>query len=179
MRYKAMSRNLLFLYLRYGIYDSAAPASFLRIGYEHPSNLDRNRKSKSPVLPSDQLPERTPRTLPPSEESANVILTSEYESQSAGMVHFGVMEIDGSASPIPVVAKIAFSSEEKYALLYEHELYTLLHQNGVQGIPKDIGLFVDLDAYGEEGSEGPYALVLSYAGRSLCGRAHTVSRKTK
>ena len=75
------------------------------------------------------------------------------------------MEVDQSGPTAEVAVKLAFSREEKSRLLQEHNLYSRLHSSGVQGISDDIGLFVDeeplLDA------QGPYALLLSYAGVSL------------
>jgi hypothetical protein len=49
----------------------------------------------------------------------------------------------------------------------EHQIYSYLRSEGVQGIPRDIGLFIDEETLLD--AEGPYALVMSYVGDSLFG----------
>ena len=121
--------------------------------------------------------------LPAPKNSFRVILTEEKQPGSTGVVHIGRLSCDDTmcsscgCAGSKVIAKIGFSSSEKDVLTDEHEIYTLLHEAGVKGTPKVIGLFCDMDQYEEDDIEGPYALVLSYAGSSLHKRAHTISRE--
>ena len=79
----------------------------------------------------------------------------------------------GPTDTAKVAVKLAFSRGKKSRLMEEHRVYSHLHSSGVQGIPRDIGLFVDeeplLDA------EGPYALVTSY-GRLRSSQASSQPR---
>ncbi|KAF8504379.1 hypothetical protein F5888DRAFT_1655213 [Russula emetica] len=74
--------------------------------------------------------------------SIHITVHSELQPGSTGIVHIGTMAVDRS-------------------------VYSCLLSKGVQGIPRDIGLFVDEEPL--LGAEGPYALVMSYAGVSLSG----------
>jgi hypothetical protein len=87
------------------------------------------------------------------------------------------MTVDQSGPAIKVAIKLAFSRDEKTRLMDEHKIYSHLHFRGVQGIPRDIGLFVDKELL--LGAEGPYALVLSYAGVSLFGHSKHTSDSLK
>ena len=59
----------------------------------------------------------------------------------------------------------------------EHRVYSHLHSKGVQGIPRDIGLFIDEEPL--LGAEGPHALVMTYAGVSLFRRHELASESVK
>ena len=65
----------------------------------------------------------------------------------------------------------------------EHQVYSHLHSRGVQGIPRNIGLFIDEDKDEELqlGAEGPLSLFISYAGPgvSLFGRSKHASDSVK
>jgi hypothetical protein len=87
---------------------------------------------------------------------------------STGVVHIGTMEVEPSGQREEVAVKFAFSEYEKETLEHEHKMYSHLHSKGVQGIPQDFGLFVD-DELVDDG-EGPYALIMSFAGESLFRR---------
>ena len=87
------------------------------------------------------------------------------------------MALDPSGPTAKVAVKIAFSRDEKSRLKEEHRIYSHLHSRGVQGIPYDIGLFVDEDLL--LGAEGPYALVMTYAGVSLYRRNEPASDSVK
>lgn len=142
----------------YGIYASPCAATFIR----------KVHHSESP------LPTLTP---PPSPEpgrpklSMDITLTSEMRPGFSGIVHIGKMEVDCSGGPVDVAVKLAFSEEEKATLKHEHRIYSHLHSKGVSGIPQNYGLFEDEDDElldDEDGRyEGPYALILSFAGVSL------------
>jgi hypothetical protein len=61
--------------------------------------------------------------------------------------------------------------------MQEHEVYSILHSKGVEGIPRVIGLFIDEEPL--LGAEGPYALVMTYAGTSLFNRSIHASDSVK
>jgi serine/threonine protein kinase len=68
-------------------------------------------------------------------------------------------------------------SVRKTVLEREHRIYMHLHSAEVKGILRSFGLFVDDKLI--EDSEGPYALVITFAGDSLSHRASKVSTTTK
>jgi hypothetical protein len=105
----------------------------------------------------------------------DVIATSELNEGSTGIVHIGTMYVWDSGLTIPVAVKLAFSKGEKATLIKEHNIYCELRSR-VSGIPRDIGLFVGEDI---DGGEGPYALVLTFAGVSLLGTEKLVSSSVR
>ena len=149
------ARNVAFMHFCYGVYASPHPATFVR---------------KTPLI---SLPEQ-PLTPPPSpggprhhhrNDSIDIIIRSEFHAGSTGVVHTGTMEVGSSDAPTMVAVKLAFSEEDKERLEHEHNIYSRLHSQNVQGIPQDLGLFVDEELV--DGSEGPYALIMTFAGSSL------------
>ena len=94
-----------------------------------------------------------------------------------GIVHTGTMEVEPSEPTPQVAVKLGFSNSDKATLEKEYELYSHLRAKEVQGIPQAIGLFVE-DEY-VDGEEGPYALVMTFAGVSLVGREKSVSSAVK
>lgn len=176
-----MSRNFLYLYLRYDMYDSQVPASFIRVGFRLEKAVT---KEASTSLPSRESPDYTTEMVLPNEKSSDIILTEQKHAQSTGIVHIGHFSCGvkcnrSSSKCAEIVVKIGFDSYEKCILHEEHEIYTLLHENGVKGIPNVIGLFEELDQYGDDPFGGPYALILSYVGEDLHGQAHTILRDAK
>ncbi|KAF8504381.1 hypothetical protein F5888DRAFT_1655232 [Russula emetica] len=135
----AARQNHLCLRFFYDIYDSTHPAAFCR-------GVKRHRLSVC---------------------SIHITVHSELQPGSTGIVHVGTMAVDPSGLTAKVAVKLAFSKDEKSRLKEEHRVYSYLHSKGVQGIPRDIGLFVNEEPL--LGAEGPYALVMSYAGDSLFG----------
>ena len=168
----AAKQNQLCLRFFYDIYDSPHPATFRRL------LLDGPKKAPGPTKP------RTP-LLSPQHETMPISTTSPIHITvhgSTGVMHFGTMAINPSGSgptttTTEVAVKLAFSEEEKSRLMEEHRVYSHLHSRNVQGIPRDIGLFVDDEPL--SGAEGPYALVTSYAGVSLHGRSKDASDSLK
>ena len=167
----AARQNRVCLRFFYDIYDSPHPAAFRRV-------LDDGPK-KAPGTTEPQTLHSSPGrdTKPLSVSSIHITAHSEMQPGSTGIVHIGTMAVDQSGSTAEVAVKIAFSREEKSQLMEEHQVYTHLHSKGVQGIPRDIGLFVDEEPL--LGGEGPYALVMSYAGVSLFGRSKHASDSAK
>jgi hypothetical protein len=88
---------------------------------------------------------------------------------TTGIVHIGTTAGILSGPTTEVAVKLAFSREEKSRLLQEYQIYVRLHSKCVQGIPQIFGLFVDeeADEYLGADKEGPYALVMSYAGSDI------------
>jgi hypothetical protein len=87
------------------------------------------------------------------------------------------MKLEPSSPGVPVAVKLAFSRTEKETLEQEHELYSHLISKGVRGIPLDFGLFVDDEI--DDDTEGPYALVMAFAGLSLFGREKLATPSVK
>jgi hypothetical protein len=161
--------NVVFIYLCYGVFASPCPATFVRI------MPVTNGPGQAPTPPPS--PPQEQRSYLPS-ESVNIILTSEMRPGSSGIVHIGTLEPKSpSDQRLEVAVKLAFSQDEKETLAHEHRLYSHLHSKGVRGIPKEFGLFVDEELV--EGGEGPYALIMSFAGQSLFRRSSPVDDSAK
>jgi hypothetical protein len=166
----AARQNHLCLRFFYDIYDSPHPATFRRVPDEPKEALGPAEPATSPLSPG-----REP--TPPSAPSIHITVHSELQPGSTGVVHIGTMALDPSGPTAKVAVKLAFSRDEKSRLMEEHRIYSHLHSRGVQGIPYDIGLFVDEDLL--LGAEGPHALVMTYAGVSLFRRNELASDSVK
>ena len=116
--------------------------------------------------------------MPPPSSSIHTTVHSELQPGSTGIVHIGTMLLDPSGPTTKVAVKLAFSYKEKLRLKEGHRIYSHLHSRRVQGIPYDIGLIVDEDDH-LFGAEGPYALVMTYAGVSLFRRGELASDSVK
>jgi serine/threonine protein kinase len=149
----ASKRDMLQLYLQYGVYDSPIPASFIR------SAPPIMAKAKFPAPP---LSPRTISTFTHN-ECLSIVLTSEIGRGTTGIVHRGTLKLnsgDGSA-PLDVVVKLAFDSQQRDMLRTEYETYRRLRSKGVlSGLTTTLGFFDDTE-------DGPCALVMLYAGDSL------------
>ncbi|KAK2467451.1 hypothetical protein APHAL10511_000306 [Amanita phalloides] len=115
----ANERDVVFLYLQYGVYDSPIPASFLRSA---PQIMAR---TKCPFSP------RAIRTCGP-EECMTIVLTSELGRGATGVVHRGTLNLDlqGVAMALDVVVKLAFDTEQRDALKSEYKIYRHLRSKG-------------------------------------------------
>jgi hypothetical protein len=107
----------------------------------------------------------------------DIILTSEMRPGSSGVVHIGTMEVEPGGGRVQVAVKLAFSEVDKANLEHEHKIYTHLHSKGVRGICQHVGLFIDDEPDDDE--EGPYALIMTYAGESLFRRESMVDTPVK
>ena len=125
-------------------------------------------------MPPPSPPLSPGRETPPSKSSIHITVHSELQPGSTGIMHIGTMEVVPSQPTVKVALKLAFS---KSRLKQEHEVYSILQSKGVQGVPCDIGLFVDEEPL--LGSEGPYALVMTYAGVSLFNGSMNASDSVK
>jgi hypothetical protein len=168
----AVRQNHLCLRFFYDIYDSPHPATFRRI-HDEPKLEEALGPAEPPTPPLSPGRETTPSPAP----SIHITVHSELQPGSTGIVHIGTMAVDPSGPTAKVAVKLAFSRDEKSQLMEEHRVYSHLHSRGVQGIPRDIGLFVDGELL--LGAEGPYALVMTYAGVSLFRRQTLASDSAK
>jgi hypothetical protein len=160
---EAANRNVLNVYFFYGNYASTRPATFFR--------LKPNGKKILITSPSVHCPEgRGP------DVSMDVIFTGELNPGSTGIVHTGMIRLPTGQS-LKIAAKFAFCSADKSVLAKEHALYALMSSKGVKGIPRDYGIF--LDAEEDDESEGPFALLMSYAGQSLFRQQNLITRSVK
>jgi len=166
----ATRQDHLCLRFLYDIYDSPHPAAFRRVSNEAKEAAGHIPPPTPPLSPGR---ERTP----PSESSIHITVHSELQPGSTGIVHIGMMEVDPSGPTAKVALKLAFSKDEKSRLVQEHEVYSILHSKGVQGILRDIGLFFDEEHF--LGAEGPYALIMTYAGVSLFDHSMHASDSVK
>jgi predicted Ser/Thr protein kinase len=162
----AARQNHFCLRFFYDIYDSTHPAAFRRV-------LDGSKNAAGPTEPQTPPLSSGRETTPLSLSSIHITVHSELQPGSTGIVHIGTMAVDRSGPTAKVAVKLAFSRDEKSQLMEEHRVYSYLHSKGVQGIARDIGLFVDEEPL--LGAEGPYALVMSYAGDSLFGHSKCAS----
>ena len=146
----ASNRDMVLLNLRYDIYDSLIPASFLR---------------SAPSIMAYTSPPFSPRAIHSCglEDCLTIILTSEIGQGVTGVVHRGTLEpelCDG-VMPLDVVVKLAFDSEQRDALRSEYEVYHHLKSKEVhQGIATALGIFDDYEGCA-------CALVLLYEGITL------------
>jgi hypothetical protein len=149
----AEDRDVVLLYLRYGIYDSPVPATFLR---------------SAPAITEDK---KIPAFLSArainsyrGEDCLAIILTSEIGRGATSVVHRGTLRAESSSGSLPldVVVKLAFDSKQRDALAHEYEMYCCLRSKGVvKCITTVLGLFDEFEG------GGPSALVMLYAGVSL------------
>ena len=123
-------------YFFYDIYDSPHPATFCRV-------LDEPKEVAGPAEPPTPPLSPGRKAAPPSELSIHITVHSELQPGSAGIVHIGTMAIDQSGPTTQVAVKLAFSRDKKSRLMEENRVYSYLQSKGVQGIPRDIGVFVD------------------------------------
>jgi hypothetical protein len=144
-------RDIILLFLQYGIYDSSNPSTFIR------------------SLPTGQAPNPLPswETVRSYklEECLTIVLKSEIGHGATGEVLRGTLEVEASEGcvSLDVAVKLAMSSEQRAALRNEYAAYHQLRVKAVtSGITTPLGLFYDVDPEG-----GPSALVMLYAGVPL------------
>ncbi|RDB15897.1 MAP kinase kinase MKK1/SSP32 [Hypsizygus marmoreus] len=129
-------RNLALIQLRYGVFNSVSPASFLRVG-----------RSLAPVIG----PIRPPRVRRKysTREHFTLLLHSTIGRGATGHVHNASLELTtsgGKELAHEVVVKLAFTPEQQERLEHEYSIYRHLASSGVHGIIVDVfGLFRDIE----------------------------------
>ncbi|KAG6838610.1 hypothetical protein H0H87_002682, partial [Tephrocybe sp. NHM501043] len=124
--------------MRYDIWNSSAPAKFIRTGTVKKDTYTSN-------------------------EYMLLTLTSRIAEGTTGVAHTARLEIlaNGRVYNLEVIVKLAFSSKQVRRLQHEHTIYMHLTANGVEeGIPQVFGLFEDVKAEAT-------ALIMSPAGKCL------------
>src|ERR1700742_1716932 len=117
----AAQRDVILLYLRYGIYDSPVPATFTR---EVPYGLPLGESS------SRCHPKLEPGKHYEAEEVTNLILASEFWKGSTGLAHSGKIAVessDGKLHATDVVAKVSLHSDDKAFAEHEYTIYQRLN----------------------------------------------------
>ncbi|KAF8074046.1 hypothetical protein FPV67DRAFT_783384 [Lyophyllum atratum] len=138
VKQNARGRPLMLLELRYGVYNSPAPASLLRT---HSIQKD---------------------TYGP-EEYFSIVFTSRIAGGATGVAHGATLRLlaaDGEVRCVDVVVKLSFKSAQKERLRHEYTIYEHLATRGVKGIPFVYGLFEDVET-------DTMALVMSHVGTAL------------
>ena len=144
----ASCRDVILLYLQYGIYDSPAPSTFVRSGPD----------GRAPV----PLPSRETVRNYRLEQCLSIVLESEIGHGATGEVLRGTLKVEASACVmLDVAVKLALGSERGNSLREEYKIYRLLTKSGATaGITSPLGLFDDV------GGEA-CALVMPYEGTPL------------
>jgi hypothetical protein len=154
----------------YDIYDSPHPATFRRLP-------DELKEAARPVEPATPPVSSGSKTTPLSDPFIHITVHSQLQPGSTGIVHIGTMAVDQSGPTTKIAVKLAFSKHEKSRLMEENQIYSYLHSKDIQGIPRNIGLFIDQEPL--LGDKGPYALVMTYAGVSLFSQSEPTSDSIK
>ncbi|KIL60282.1 hypothetical protein M378DRAFT_14258 [Amanita muscaria Koide BX008] len=150
----ASGRNVILLYLQFGIYDSSAPSTFVRSGpIGHPTPLPSRETVRNYQL----------------EECLAVVLKSEIGHGATGQVLRGTLEVEASECvSLDVAVKLALASEQRKALRDEYKIYHQLRSKGVTaGITTPLGLFEDVEG-------GACILVMPYVGAPLAATPELV-----
>lgn len=145
-------RQVALLTLKYGVYCSPAPATFLRIGnsFAHGVNEHFKPTKKSHFRPSEYF---------------ELVLEAPFDDDSVGVAHPAMLSItleSGETLQQDIVVKFAFSAEQHARLRDEYRIYTHLaySKDVVEGILPVHGLFEDQDSE-------TLALVMDHGGQSL------------
>ncbi|KAM6503753.1 hypothetical protein JOM56_000696 [Amanita muscaria] len=148
----ASGRNVILLYLQYGIYDSSAPSTFVRSGpIGHPTPLPSRETVRNYQL----------------EECLTIVLKSEIGHGATGQVLRGTLEVEASECvSLDVAVKLALASEQRKALRDEYKIYHQL-RSVTAGITTPLGLFEDVEG-------GACILVMPYVGAPLAATPELV-----
>ena len=143
----ASSRDVILLYLQYGVYDSPVPSTFVRCG---------------PIGQAIPLPSYETVKNYQLEECLTIVLTSEIGKGATGDVLRGTLEVEASTCvSLDVAVKLALARRQRDALRNEYKIYHRLRSSGVTaGIITPLGLF-------DEVEDGACALVMPYVGIPL------------
>jgi hypothetical protein len=142
----------MLIHLRYGVYNSPAPASFLRAGKSH---FSESRKF-------------TPH------QYISLLVESEIAAGATGVVHNGRIEVPTASDDVDnlrVAVKFAFKPRQQQKLRHEFSIYEHLATSGIEGIPTVFGLFEDTES-------DTLALIMTHVGVCILDRASDVMNVT-
>jgi hypothetical protein len=134
------------------VFNSAAPASFLRAG-----------RSLSPDLGP---PSKVPRMKRKYSASESVIITlrTTIGSGATGVLYDSTLQVHTIKAGLlsqEIVVKIAFEATQRSRMRHEYDMYQHLASSGVEGcIPRVYGLFEDVEG-------GATALLMNHVGKTL------------
>ena len=132
-------RNVVLLYLQYGIYDSPVPSTF----YRSAQSISVFGQPPTPLL--------SPQTTSSFQldDCVTIVLTSEIGHGATGIVLHGTMqqtEASSGCGSLEVVVKFAFTHWQREALRHEYEVYRKLRSHRIcTGITAPLGLFDDAE----------------------------------
>ncbi|KAF7296402.1 Protein kinase domain-containing protein [Mycena chlorophos] len=144
--------DFMLLYLRYGMHDSPAPASFIRSAPCLVSSGDAEEKTR-PSVKRKYL----------REECIVVILGPQIGTGATGIAHTAsleVVDVQGRMVTANIVVKIAFLAEQQQKMRHEFQVYRRLVAHKVKGVPEVYGIFDDLEG-------GAIILLMSHCGTTL------------
>ena len=148
MRRKTSTCDVALVQLRYGVYNSPAPASFLRVGKTH-STANQTCSPDQYIL---------------------LDVGPEIATGAIGVVHNAELQVSTTSDGIKslkVVVKFAFKRWQRKKLRHEFSIYEHLSSSGIDGIPIAFGLFEDTDS-------DTLALVMTHVGICLLDRASSI-----
>ncbi|KAF7309353.1 Protein kinase domain-containing protein [Mycena indigotica] len=149
----ASGRNMLLLHIRYDVYHSPAPASFIRAG----PCLTHKSKWKDGRIPAIKRAYRH-------DEYFEIILGRKLGDGATGTVHTAIARVSSKNGEIilqdDLVVKLTFKRQDQARLRHEYAVYSRLAEHGVMGVPQIYGLFEDLEG-------GAIALVMNNCGQNL------------
>lgn len=156
-------RDVALVRLKYNIYNSPIPSSFLRCG----SSLIHG---KGPITFKE--PKR--KASYGETEYVSITLKDKISWGAISVVHHATLSLhtsDGATLTRQAVAKLSFSKANQKRLQHEFSVYTHLSKNiGVNGLLPVYGMFQDMEG-------GPLMLVLGYGGISLLAREEQRTEK--
>jgi hypothetical protein len=163
----AARQDYFCLHFFYDIYDSPHPATFRRMLEPKEAAVPAKTPTPSPGHEKTLL----------SASSVHITVHSELQPGSTGIVHIGTRPWINQGPPPKLLSNSHSRGMKSQRLTEEHRIYSYLYSEGIQGISRNNGLFVDQELL--LGAEGPYALVMSYAGVSLFDHSMTTSDSLK
>jgi hypothetical protein len=149
---EANARDVVLIQFRHGVYNSPAPASFLRTG--------------KPLSTVSQT--YSPR------QYMSLVVSTEIAAGATGVVHNATLEVSTTSDGIrslKVVVKFSFERRQQKKLRHEFSIYEHLASSRINGIPTVFGLFEDTES-------DTLALVMTHVGICLLDRGPDASKIT-
>jgi len=149
MLYETGRRSLALLRLKYGVFNSPAPAILHRVGHS-PESQSIEERDYSP------------------EEYFHLTLTSEITEGATGKVHDAKIEVqasDGRVYGCKGVVKVALGNDQRQRLRHEYAIYRYMALEKVNCVASVYGLFEDV-------ANEATVLVMNHVGTSLATQPH-------